>query len=50
MQDMHSDAEQFLTYPSTKLVETVGAAVTQMESDGRGGTLELIRAAYHSRH
>jgi hypothetical protein len=28
----HSDTEQPLTYPSEKLVETVGAAVTLMES------------------
>jgi hypothetical protein len=28
----HSDTEQSLTYPSEKLVETVGTAVTLMES------------------
>jgi hypothetical protein len=28
----YSDTEQSLTYPSEKLVETVGAAVTLMES------------------
>jgi hypothetical protein len=46
----YSDTEQSLTYPSEKLVKTVGAAVTLMKSTMTGGPLKFGGAAYHSCH